>query len=108
MLPRMPLGSSVLNPLLTFSCLESGTFFDKDGGGSIDYEEFIGGVRGAMNPRRLDLVRLAFTKVDKDASGILDAQDIVGCYDASKHPEVIAGRMTEDQVFRQFLDSLWS
>ena len=40
-----------------------------------------GGVRGAMTPRRLDLVRLAFTKVDKDDSGILDAQDIVGCYE---------------------------
>ena len=79
--------------------------FDRDGGGTIGYEEFLGGLRGVMNPRRRDLALLAFTKIDKDASGILDASDIVGCYDASKHPEVIAGRMTEDQVFSQFLDS---
>ena len=56
-----------------------------------------------MPQRRLDLVRLAFSKVDKDGSGILDATDIVECYDASKHPEVIAGRMTEQQVFDGFL-----
>jgi hypothetical protein len=61
-------------------------------------DEFINGVRGAMNERRLGLVRLAFSKIDKDGNGILDAQDIVDCFDASKHPEVVAGRMTEDQV----------
>ena len=50
-------------------------------------------------------VQLAFQKVDKDGSGELDASDIVDAYDASKHPEVIAGRMTENQVFAEFLNN---
>ena len=80
-------------------------YFDKDGSGTIDFDEFLGGVRDPMNERRVSLVRLAFSKIDKDGNGILDAQDIVDCYDASKHPEVVAGRMTEDQVLREFLET---
>ena len=58
-----------------------------------------------MNPRRLLLVKQAFEKIDKDGSGLLDASDVCGAYDASKHPEVIAGRMNAEQVFREFLNN---
>jgi hypothetical protein len=57
------------------------------------------------NNTPLAQVKMAFSKVDKDGSGILDASDIVDSYDASKHPEVIAGRMTEQQVFSEFLNN---
>jgi Ca2+-binding EF-hand superfamily protein len=79
--------------------------FDRDGGGSIGYEEFLSGVRGVLNPRRLKLVRLAFTKIDADGNGILEASDVVHAYDASKHPDVISGKKTADDVFREFLDN---
>jgi hypothetical protein len=49
-------------------------------------------------------VHLAFKKLDKDGSGVVDIHDIKGTYNASKHPEVKAGRMTEDQVLSDWLD----
>eukprot|EP00937_MAST-01D_sp_MAST-1D-sp2_P005681 g5681.t1 len=34
------------------------TYFDKDGSGTIDFDEFLNGVRDPMNERRLGLVQL--------------------------------------------------
>lgn len=63
---------------------------------SINYDEFLRAVVGDMNQNRMKWVKLAFKKLDKDGSGVVDIQDIKGTYDASKHPEVKAGKMTED------------
>ncbi len=81
------------------------TFFDRDGGGTIDYEEFLNGVRDPMNERRENLARMAFARMDKDGNGTLEPNDVVERYDASKHPDVLAGRKTPDDVFREFLDT---
>lgn len=35
----------------------------------LDYDEFLRGVRGCMNPFRKSLVKLAFNKLDKDGNG---------------------------------------
>ena len=35
----------------------------------------------------------------------MDLADITASYDASKHPEVLAGRKTKAEVFREFLDN---
>jgi Ca2+-binding EF-hand superfamily protein len=80
-------------------------YFDRDGGGTIDYEEFLNGVRDPMNERRENLARMAFARMDKDGSGSLEPNDIVDRYDASKHPDVISGKKTPDDVFREFLDT---
>jgi Ca2+-binding EF-hand superfamily protein len=80
-------------------------YFDTDHSGSIDFEEFIQGFRDPLNERRKRLVQTAFTKLDKEGNGIIDAQEIASVYDASRHPEVIAGRQTPDQVLRKFLDT---
>lgn len=47
----------------------------------------------------------AFRVIDKDGSGVLDLADITAAYDASKHPEVIAGKKTKAEVFREFIDN---
>lgn len=80
-------------------------FFDSDRSGTIDYEEFIQGVRDPLTPRRLALVHLAFAQIDKDGSGEVTPDEVVKCYDASKHPDVISGKKTKDQVMREFLDT---
>ncbi|ETW00874.1 hypothetical protein H310_07394 [Aphanomyces invadans] len=79
--------------------------FDKDDSQAIDFKEFLNGVREPMNDRRLALVRLAFQKIDRNGDGVLEPSDIVGCYDASKHPDVIAGKRTADAIFREFLET---
>ena len=80
-------------------------FFDEDASGTITYDEFLFGVRGEMNTRREQMVLLAFDVIDKDKSGILDLDDITEAYDASKHPDVIAGKKTKAAVLREFLDT---
>ncbi|KAH9195244.1 hypothetical protein AeNC1_002785 [Aphanomyces euteiches] len=79
--------------------------FDTDESQSIDFKEFLNGVREPMNDRRLRLVHEAFAKIDRNGDGVLEPSDIVGCYTASKHPDVIAGKRTEDEIFREFLDT---
>jgi Ca2+-binding EF-hand superfamily protein len=80
-------------------------FFDEDDSGTITYDEFLFGVRGELNTRREQMVLLAFDVIDKDKSGILDLDDITEAYDASQHPDVIAGKKTKGAVLREFLDT---
>jgi Ca2+-binding EF-hand superfamily protein len=80
-------------------------FFDEDHSGTIDFEEFLHGLRDPLTPRRLDLVKQAFARIDLDGNGIVDAQEIVKLYDASKHPDVIAGKRTPESVLREFLET---
>jgi hypothetical protein len=72
--------------------------FDADHSGSIDFDEFIQGIRDPLTERRLSLVKEAFLKLDRDNNGMVDATEVASLYDASKHPEVIAGRKTSQQV----------
>jgi len=79
--------------------------FDRSGDGAIDYEEFLRGVRGGMNEFRTALTRKAFKIMDKDGSGILDLDDIRQAYNAKHHPDVKAGKKTEDEILYEFLDT---
>eukprot|EP00605_Chrysophyceae_sp_TOSAG23-4_P000792 GSChrysophyteH1.ASY1.ANO1.881.1 assembled CDS len=80
-------------------------YLDTDGSGSLDFEEFIQGIRDPLNPRRLALVEMAFDRLDVDGNGIVDGEEIARIYDASKHPDVIAGRQTPSQVLNTFLST---
>jgi hypothetical protein len=43
--------------------------------------------------------------MDRDRSGALDINDIRGVYNASFHPDVKAGKKTEDDILCEFLDT---
>ena len=79
--------------------------FDRDGSGTIDYDEFLRGVRGAMNDFRKGLAMKAFAIMDKDGSGVLDIDDIRQRYNAKMHPDVKAGKKTEDEILYEFIDT---
>ena len=81
------------------------TAIDRDQSGVIDYDEFLRAVRGSMNNFRKTLVEQAFNKLDADRSGILDISDVKKFYDASRHPDVKAGRRTEDDILDEFLET---
>lgn len=68
--------------------------FDINRDGVINCEEFIRTIRGTLNDYRRSLVERAFQKLDKNSNGIVEIEDLVGVYDASKHPAVIEGRKT--------------
>lgn len=80
-------------------------YFDIDRGGSVDYDEFIRALRGPMNPARKKLVAQAYNKLDKDKNGYIDVNDIKGVYNATKHPDVLQGKKTEEQILMEFLET---
>ena len=79
--------------------------FDKDHSGQIDYEEFLYGIVGEMNDFRVSIVKRAFDKLDKNHNGVIELDDIRGTYSARKHPDVLSGKKTEDEVLAEFLDT---
>ena len=62
-------------------------------------------IRGELNDKRLGLVQKAFKMIDKDGSGFLDPDDIRNTYNASKHPDVLEGKKSEEQVLVEFLET---
>lgn len=81
--------------------------FDRDGSGRISYDEFIRALRGAMPPKRRQKVEHIFHCIDQlgDGNGVLTIEDLRSRYDASRHPEVIAGRMDAHGALRAFLST---
>lgn len=78
---------------------------DRDRSGYIDYDELLRAIRGPMNSTRRKLVESAWNRLDKDHNNVLEIEDLRGVYSASKHPDVISGRRTEDSVLNEFLDT---
>jgi hypothetical protein len=58
-----------------------------------------------LNDFRKGYVKRAFKKLDKDANGSLELDDIKGVYNAKNHPDVKAGKRTEDDVLLEFLET---
>ena len=79
--------------------------FDADRSGEIDYDEFVRAIRGPMNEGRKRIVLQAYAKIDSDKNGYVDINDIRGIYNAQKHPDVISGKKTEDQILMEFLET---
>ena len=80
-------------------------YFDMSHDGQIGYDEFLRAIRGEMNPARKRIVMQAFAKLDKDNNGWIDINDVRGVYNASKHPDVVAGKKTEEQILQEFLET---
>lgn len=80
-------------------------YFDYDRSGSVDYDEFLRSIRGPLSAQRKKLIAQAFNKLDRDGNGWVDINDIKGVYSAQKHPDVISGRKSEEQVLLEFLET---
>lgn len=79
--------------------------FDYDNSGLISYDEFLSTIRGPMSPFRKSIVAKAFAKLDKDGNGYIDINDLRGVYSGKKHPDVLSGKKTEDQILNEFLET---
>jgi Ca2+-binding EF-hand superfamily protein len=79
-------------------------YFDRDGSQTMNFDEFIRGVRGKLNERRTNLIGLAFDKLDKTGNGVVELNDLQGVYNGSMHPDVMSGEKTEDQVLSEFME----
>lgn len=56
-----------------------------------------------MTEERTAVVLEAFAKLDESGDGMVTLEDVKGNYDASNHPKVVSGEMTEDDVLTRFL-----
>lgn len=79
--------------------------FDINKDGSLSYDEFMGGVRGQMNEFRTFLANKAFDKLDPENQGFAYLQDIIQTYSVTRHPAVVEGRKSEEQVLAEFYDT---
>ena len=79
--------------------------FDRDNTGIIDYDEFFRKLRGNMSDFRKRLVEQAFAILDKDWSGVIDLDEIKSVYNARRHPDVMSGKRTEDEVLLEFMET---
>jgi Ca2+-binding EF-hand superfamily protein len=50
------------------------------------------------------MVEKAFVMLDKDGSGQITIEDIIGIYDVSMNPEFIEGRKTKEEILSGFLN----
>ncbi|KAM6320771.1 calcyphosin-2 [Aegotheles albertisi] len=74
--------------------------------GKVDYGEFTRAVFGEMNEYRKAFVRKAYMKLDFNKTGSVSMVDIRKCYCAKKHPLVLAGKATEEEIKSSFLETL--
>ena len=80
-------------------------YLDTNQDGVVSYDEFLVGIRGVPNEKRMEVIDLAFKKFDKDGNGTVTSADLRVVYDCSQHPKVISGEMTPEEVFVEFLAS---
>lgn len=80
---------------------------DATGDGLISYEEYMEVIRGPMNTRRKLLVMQAFEVLDSiKRDGVVTLDELMRKYNAKRHPQVLAGEITEKQALMAFV-SIW-
>ena len=79
--------------------------FDSENIGEIDYDEFIRTLRGEMNEFRQNLVQNVFDKLDIKKSGEISFKEINNKYNAKNHPDVISGKISEEEALKEFIDT---
>eukprot|EP01006_Ploeotia_vitrea_P003754 TRINITY_DN113175_c0_g1_i1.p1 TRINITY_DN113175_c0_g1~~TRINITY_DN113175_c0_g1_i1.p1 ORF type:complete len:617 (+),score=91.89 TRINITY_DN113175_c0_g1_i1:91-1941(+) len=80
-------------------------YFDADNSGLITVTEFMKAVTGEMSERRKNLVRQAYALLDTTCDGVVTLKELKGKFDATKHPEVLAGDKTIKEVLTEFAKS---
>jgi len=80
--------------------------FDRNKDGNVNFHEFLSTVRGKFNPRRAELVRKAWLRLDKHNDGEVTLEDLLDIYDVSNVKEVLDGKMTHMQAIRR-VAKLW-
>jgi Ca2+-binding EF-hand superfamily protein len=81
-------------------------YFDKDGSGFIDYDEFVNGICGNLNKFRKDVLKQVFEKLDENERGYVTVGQLRNEYNPKEHPLVRQGKRTEEEILAEFLDVL--
>ncbi|XP_044136366.1 calcyphosin-2 isoform X2 [Bufo gargarizans] len=79
---------------------------DENNKGRVDCGIFVRALIGEMNEHRKSFVRKAFMKLDPNKTGLVTMVDIRKFYCAKKHPQVLAGSSSEEEIKSAFLETL--
>ena len=79
--------------------------FDLNHDGTLSIDEFLMAVRGDLNRIRLNAVKQAFKKIDREGNGSLELASLKELFNADRYPDVISGRRTSDQVLVEFIET---
>ncbi|XP_036617412.1 calcyphosin-2 [Trichosurus vulpecula] len=79
---------------------------DINSNGQVDWGEFKRAIFGEMNEYRKTFLRKAYMKLDFTKTGSVSMVDIRKCYCAKKHPHVISGCATEEEIKSSFIETL--
>ncbi|KAM9311693.1 calcyphosin-2 [Gastrophryne carolinensis] len=80
--------------------------FDEDDVGRVDYGIFVRSLFGEMSEYRKLFLRKAFRKLDPNKTGAISMVDVKKFYCAKKHPQVLSGSATEEEIKSAFLETL--
>ncbi|XP_060552059.1 calcyphosin-like protein isoform X1 [Ruditapes philippinarum] len=82
--------------------------FDKNKDSQIDFMELVSKLRPPMTKGRIEVINQAFDLLDANKDGVLNMDDLKIVYstNARRHPKFVSGEWTEEQVLRNFLDSI--
>ena len=80
-------------------------FFDLDNSGSISLDELLRAVKPQLNERRLNILHRAFMRHDITGTGITTVKQLLSAFEPSKHPRVVAGRMSAKEVMDGYIDA---
>ena len=79
--------------------------FDINGDGVIQYDEFLKAFIGQLPRVRYELVLKAFKKLDLYNENQVSLQDIFATFDASRHPDVLTGKISAEDANTDFQET---
>ena len=79
--------------------------FDTNHDGTLNVDEFLMAIRGELNEFRRSLIEKAFSVLDRDGSGVIEVDDIKERYSATRHPDVVQGKKSEEQILMDFIET---
>jgi len=77
--------------------------YDVDKSGTVEFGEFLKGLRSKLSPQRRALAEQAFIAMDTNGSGEIDYDDLKESYDVRHHPKVSSGEWTPKQAIDEFI-----
>jgi len=80
--------------------------FDEDRDSLISKQDMLNAIRDNMNEARTKLTNLVFNALDTNKKGSIEIAEIKKKFSSNKHPVVLSGRKTEDQVVNELTTSL--
>ena len=80
--------------------------FDINNKGKIKYINLLKSIINNINPRKQSIIQNLFNIFNKDQQGNVLINDIKKLFNPKRHPDVVSGKKSPEEIFGDFLDEL--